>query len=201
MTAEIVTSIAGSHYGGVGKILARVHKDLPSVAVLICSGAGNVGAVSLHATGDDLDELIAMLSVIRSELDDEVAATSSGTRDLEYVSLVGQMIVVTGKIPGWNRDEINDMILAAGGIPCNSVSSSTDLLFIGVKPGATKLDAARSASVPMWSWAHLLRAAGEIDENGMDLVDNDIIAQAEAAHGAEAANIVLTARGASSVSV
>ena len=58
----------------------------------------------------------------------------------------GQICVVTGKIDGMTRTEAEEAIGRRGGIPSSSVTTKTDILIVGGKPGS-KLDKARKLGV------------------------------------------------------
>lgn len=60
--------------------------------------------------------------------------------------LIGQTLVVTGTLAQHTRDEIHEMIHAAGGKAATSVSSKTDYLIAGEKAGS-KLEKARQLGV------------------------------------------------------
>ena len=53
--------------------------------------------------------------------------------------LEGKILVVTGTLEGFSRNEIADYIKYHGGKMADSVSAKTDYLVVGDKPGASKL--------------------------------------------------------------
>lgn len=55
-------------------------------------------------------------------------------------SLAGLNIVVTGNISSFSRFEVEKLIKEHGGNPQKSVTKKTDLLVVGFKPGARKLE-------------------------------------------------------------
>ena len=55
-------------------------------------------------------------------------------------SLAGLNIVVTGNISSFSRFEVEKLIKEHGGNPQKNVSKKTDLLVVGFKPGAKKLE-------------------------------------------------------------
>jgi DNA ligase (NAD+) len=61
---------------------------------------------------------------------------------VEIRSLAGQTVVVTGKVDGLTRDEVELAIHVAGGKSADSVNAATTLIVIGEKPGASKLNGA-----------------------------------------------------------
>jgi DNA ligase (NAD+) len=71
----------------------------------------------------------------------------------------GQVVVVTGAIPGWSRDAIKRMIRAGGGTVTGSVSKKTGLVISGADPGS-KLDKARDLGLRIMEAEEFLRLAG-----------------------------------------
>lgn len=66
--------------------------------------------------------------------------------------LEGKTLVVTGKLTGRTRAEVESRIRAHGGTPAGSVTQRTDLLVVGEKPGS-KLAKARQLGIPVLSEA------------------------------------------------
>jgi DNA ligase (NAD+) len=64
-------------------------------------------------------------------------------------TLEGKAVVVTGAIPGYNREEAAAAITSRGGKSPGSVSKKTLALVIGESPGASKLAKAGSLGVPI----------------------------------------------------
>ena len=56
--------------------------------------------------------------------------------------LDGKLFVVTGTLDGFSRNEIGEYIKSHGGKMADSVSTKTDFLVVGDKPGASKLNKA-----------------------------------------------------------
>jgi len=71
----------------------------------------------------------------------------------------GQVVVITGAIPGWSRDAIKRMIRDGGGRVSESVSKKTGLVIGGADPGS-KIDSARSLGVRVMEAEEFLRLAG-----------------------------------------
>ena len=61
-------------------------------------------------------------------------------------ALEGKIVVVTGTLTKWSRDEINELITRHGGHAASSVSKNTDFVVAGEKAGS-KLDKARQLGV------------------------------------------------------
>ena len=64
-------------------------------------------------------------------------------------TLEGKAVVVTGTLPGYNREEAALAITSRGGKSPGSVSKKTLALVIGESPGASKLTKAESLGVPI----------------------------------------------------
>ncbi len=75
---------------------------------------------------------------------------------LEIDSLEGLRVVVTGVVPGYNRDGIKTALKDAGASVPKSVSGKTQYLAIGHNAGQDKLDAAFEQGVPVISVGELL---------------------------------------------
>ena len=63
-------------------------------------------------------------------------------------TLEGLIVVVTGSLPGFSRDEAREAILARGGRAVGSVSKKTDVVVAGDNPGS-KYDKAVQLGVPV----------------------------------------------------
>lgn len=70
------------------------------------------------------------------------------TTDIKTLSnpFVGKVVVVTGKLLHYTRQEIQDKLLAIGAKPASSLTKKTDYLIAGEKPGS-KLQKARDNSI------------------------------------------------------
>lgn len=73
-----------------------------------------------------------------------------------YGDLVGQNVVVTGKLTTGTRDEMHQKIKDAGGHVQSAVSKNTHLLVVGDKPGS-KLKKAQELGVPVMTEHELLK--------------------------------------------
>lgn len=80
-------------------------------------------------------------------------------RASEGQSLVGKTIVFTGLLRCFERDKAEQLVAAAGGIHCRSVTRQTDILVVG-QPDARTLRAGRSQSTKE-DRAEELRAIGQ----------------------------------------
>lgn len=77
-----------------------------------------------------------------------VAAPESEGEQLAPV-LAGMSVVVSGTLPGYNREEALAAITRRGGKSPGSVSARTDALVVGESPGASKVAKAESLGVPI----------------------------------------------------
>ncbi|MDR2643197.1 MAG: NAD-dependent DNA ligase LigA [Planctomycetaceae bacterium] len=72
---------------------------------------------------------------------------NSSDKNGQQLPLSGMTIVVTGTLDRFSRDEINSVIEFYGGKATSSVSSNTNLVVAGKKPGGTKLKQAEKLGV------------------------------------------------------
>ncbi len=61
--------------------------------------------------------------------------------------LAGLKILATGKLKNFTREGIKETIFAHGGTPVSSVSSKTDFIIAGEKPGGTKIKKANDLNI------------------------------------------------------
>ena len=73
--------------------------------------------------------------------------------------LEGKILVLTGSLPNWSRDEAKAHIEAAGGKVSGSVSKKTHYVVAGEDSGS-KLDKARELGVPVIDEAQLRSIIG-----------------------------------------
>jgi len=140
----------------------------PSASQSLAVAFGNVRAV-LSATDVERDNVDGVGSVISAsiaawfdmesnrELVDRLEA--NGVR-LDVVdpalipdetiaaTLDGQVVVITGNVPGYTRDGAKAAVVARGGTSPGSVSKSTTVLVVGEGAGASKLTKAEQLGVP-----------------------------------------------------
>jgi DNA ligase (NAD+) len=110
-------------------------------------GVGAVVAESIarffrdEHTADVLRHLVEAGVVAEAPEPGAVAAVMEGP-------LAGKVLVVTGTLPGFTREDAEAAIRAAGGHPAGSVSAKTDYLVAGEKAGS-KLARAEALGVPV----------------------------------------------------
>ena len=64
-------------------------------------------------------------------------------------TLQGKVIVVTGTLQGFTRDQVAEAITSRGGKSPGSVSSKTSALVVGNNPGGSKLKKAEELGIPI----------------------------------------------------
>jgi len=152
--ARLLNALSTRHVGSrVASVLAEHFAsmdDLRQASVDALSAINEIGPViaqSVHAflhgaqgatTVDDLRDLGVSMVADR-------AAPPTSDRPL-----AGKTIVVTGALVNCTRDEIKRRIAALGGRVASNVSSKTDLVVAGEKPGS-KLAKARTLGIPVIS--------------------------------------------------
>lgn len=77
-----------------------------------------------------------------------------GPNDIE--NLNGLRIVVTGAVPGYVGDSIENELKRLGAKPAKSVSGKTQVVAIGHNAGMSKIDPAREKGIPIMAIADLL---------------------------------------------
>jgi|ABSO01.1.fsa_nt_gi NAD-dependent DNA ligase (contains BRCT domain ty pe II) len=63
------------------------------------------------------------------------------------MSLLDEVVVVTGVIAGMTRLDVEDAVYQAGGTNAGAVTPATTLLVVGTKPGQTKLQKALALGI------------------------------------------------------
>ncbi|MDR2762530.1 MAG: NAD-dependent DNA ligase LigA [Planctomycetaceae bacterium] len=89
----------------------------------------------------DLESDVESVGELRSK------ETADSKEEKRRLPLEGLKIVVTGTLDRFSRDEINSVIEHFGGKAVSSVSSSTNFVVIGKKPGSTKLKQAEKLGI------------------------------------------------------
>lgn len=100
--------------------------------------------------------------VMKMREDGSAPPPGGSTSSAGAESFHGKNVVVTGKIPGYTRDEVHDLLKAKGATPHKTVASDTHMLIAGEKVGETKTAAAAKKGVQVVGWhdvKHLLEAA------------------------------------------
>ena len=144
MTRQVPPDPRGDWLARIGAFLRQVARDDPERFAEI-EGVGPTVSQSLarwfadDATAGALDELAA----VGIEPEPPAIGEAAGEGPLH-----GLVVVVTGSLEGYGREEAEEAIRAAGGKPGGSVSKKTDYLVAG--PGAgSKLAKATELGIPV----------------------------------------------------
>ncbi len=81
--------------------------------------------------------------------DEEQAAAAQALRASTEQTMEGKTVVVTGAVPGHNREEAEQAIIVRGGKSPGSVSKKTFALVVGEGAGASKLTKAEANGTPI----------------------------------------------------
>lgn len=148
--SRLLVGLGVRHLGPTGsKAIASVIGSLEAireadvVVLAAVEGIGEVIAESLATfvrnplNAAVLDRLVA-LGLTTVEMSPSAAAAPT---------LAGKVIVVTGTVPGYSRDETIAAIEARGGTSPGSVSKKTYCVVVGESPGASKLTKATDLGV------------------------------------------------------
>ena len=127
----------------LGRIMAASKEELTEI-----DGIGPTIADSVYAffQSDVNQQIIARLRAAGVNFSAVVGV--AGVAEAVPQTLAGKTIVVTGTLDGYKRDEIASAVKARGGKLLSSISSSTDVLVVGNKPGKSKLDKAKDSCIP-----------------------------------------------------
>ncbi|MCE2531561.1 MAG: NAD-dependent DNA ligase LigA [Acidimicrobiia bacterium] len=158
------------HLGGaVGEFLADAFGDLDEIITASeeqlaeTPGVGPIIAASVRAFFDDEDNL-AVVGKLRAAGVNFAGPVPADTDEALSATLEGKVIVVTGTLENYSREEAAAAISARGGRSPGSVSGSTAAVVAGASPGASKLTKAEKLGVPVLdeqAFEHLL-ATGEL---------------------------------------
>ena len=130
-----------AHFGTLDAVMNADAERLSAVA-----GLGPIIATSI-ATWFGLDTNRSFVEKLRAAgVDFGVAPEPS--EELPQV-LAGKAVVVTGTLAGWSREEAAAAIIGRGGSSPGSVDAKTYALVAGDNPGASKVNKAEAAGVPI----------------------------------------------------
>jgi DNA ligase (NAD+) len=140
------------HFGNVDALAKASQEEIQEV-----EGIGPERATAIAEWFADeanlklIDELREL--GLRLESGDELKPIEGG--------LTGQTYVITGTLERWTRDQAAEELEARGAKVAGSVSKKTTGVIVGEEPGATKLNKAREAGVPILDEAALAKLLGE----------------------------------------
>jgi DNA ligase (NAD+) len=144
---EALLSLEGFGDKRAGNLLRALDesRSRPFWRVLAALGIQGVGTrvAQILAQRYANREMIQRLRASGVRLFSERSAPEPAARPLEGLSLA-----ITGTLASLSREQISELITAAGGRVVGSVSSKTDYLVMGDQPGANKVQQAARHSVP-----------------------------------------------------
>ena len=157
--------LLASSFETMDAILAADEDELAAV-----EGFGPIIAAAVRRWFDDprARDLIGRLREAGLQMEAEAAGGSGPA--LAPQTLAGRAVVVTGTLEGFSRDQARSAIAARGGKSPGGVSSRTFALVAGADPGASKVNKAAEAGVPVIDEAAFKRLleTGELDAGGPD---------------------------------
>ena len=126
--ATVARTLA-DHFGSIDKLRKASSEDIEAIHEI-----GGAIAESVHAYLKDKHNaaVIDKLGKAKLNLASEEPA-STGPKPLE-----GKIVVITGSLTRWGRQQGQDAVRSAGGKPTSSVSKKTDLLVAGENAGSKK---------------------------------------------------------------
>lgn len=134
------------HFGHLDRIEAATEEELAGV-----EGVGSIIATSVHEWfADPINR--AVIEKLRAA---GVNLQGPEASDLPQ-TLEGLIVVVTGTLDGFTRDEAEAAIKGRGGKSPGSVSKKTTAVVIGAGPGASKVTKAEELGVPILDEAGFL---------------------------------------------
>lgn len=121
---EETAVLLSKHFETIQKLSQAKFDSLVAI-----DGVGDVVAQSIVEYFDttDLSSLLSFVSLEKEKTNSSV--------------LSGKIIVVTGTLKDFGRDEIKEIIRNNGGAVASSVSKNTSFVLVGEKPGSKKVDA------------------------------------------------------------
>jgi DNA ligase (NAD+) len=113
--------------------------------------------------------------------DPDAAARAAEAKAAIPQTLEGKAVVVTGSLPGYNREEAALAITSRGGKSPGSVSKKTLALVIGESPGASKLTKAEALGVPIVEadGFEALLKTGEVPGAALESLDSELESERE----------------------
>jgi len=155
--SRVLTALGVRHLGpAAAQALAAEFGSVPAVlradpeAMASVEGVGTVIASTIaswyaHPNNRAFIDRLASVGVVL----DQHAGTDRGVGDEVAQTLAGRVVVVTGTLAGYSREEAEDAIRQRGGKSPGSVSNKTDALVVGESPGASKLKRAEELGIPI----------------------------------------------------
>lgn len=151
--------IFGLGIGGIGDktalVLAKKYKDLDTLAMQSeaelkqMKDIGPILAKNIHDYFENVDN-IELINNLK-ELGLNMKYLGPAEKQNEFIT--GKRFVVTGTISFMSRDEIETLIENYGGFASGSVSSKTNVVIVGDKPGS-KETKAKELGIEIWDENH-----------------------------------------------
>jgi DNA ligase (NAD+) len=144
-----------ARFGSLDALLAATADELSEV-----DGIGPVKAADIAAELADLGGVAAKLAAAGVTTRADSPAGGTGTAGGGPAGpLAGQVVVVTGKVPGMSRDAAAAAVERLGGVAATSVSGRTSLVVVGDGGGGSKLAKAEKLGVATMPAAEFARLA------------------------------------------
>jgi DNA ligase (NAD+) len=133
----VVASQLAEQFGGLQEILDADEEQLSSL-----SGIGPAVYESLTRWKMDQRNLMVV-----QKFKDAGVALNIVAESAKSDRLSGEVVLVTGKLSRYQRDEIKELIKSNGGKPASSVSANTTIVVAGEKATASKVKRAEELGV------------------------------------------------------
>lgn len=145
-----VAQVLARHFGSMDRLMQASREELAAIPEIGPVIAESVYQFLHSPRGREIIEDLRRQGVLMEEPQDQQPREKP---------LAGKTIVVTGTLKNFTRDEIKQVIEQYGGRAASSVSSKTDFVLVGEKPGS-KLQKARQLGVPTLSEEEFLALIG-----------------------------------------
>ena len=145
-----IRNVVGPTISSVVTICSRTPKTAEEMAAV--DGVGGVIASTVRNWFDQPVNQVFVERLRSAGLnfgDPEAARQAAEARAAVPQTLDGRTVVVTGAVPGYNREEAEAAIVLRGGKSPGSVSKKTFALVVGEGAGASKLSKAESFGTPI----------------------------------------------------
>ena len=148
--ATVARTLA-DHFGSIDELQKASPEDIEAIHEI-----GGAIAESVHAYLDDEHNanLVEKLRAAGLNLGSEEPA-AAGPKPLD-----GKIVVITGSLTRWGRQQAQDAVRSAGGKPTSSVSKKTDLVVAGENAGS-KLEKARELRIEILDEEGFAKLIGE----------------------------------------
>jgi len=149
--ANLLVGLNIRHLGGAGSVALAEHfghldhiESASETEIAGVEGLGSIIAASVHQWFSDPTNRV-VIEKLRSAGVNLQGPEASGLPQ----TLEGLIVVVTGTLDGFTRDEAEAAIKGRGGKSPGSVSKKTTAVVIGAGPGASKVTKAEELGVPI----------------------------------------------------